>query len=134
MLNHQAAPGSSRPKRRRRRSSWIVLAFFAFLVLVMLRPRLPWLEDTWMRWVHPDQWRAHQACRKQALQAAEHRDFGRLLHGGQVFVTENGYYVKDVTVGEMAAGGQEAQYRYSCYLDAAFNIVRSGRQDTAPAP
>jgi len=102
-----------------------MVAFMA-IALMIAKDEIPQVADFIDRLVDKESWQAADLCRNQALQASMNPDFARIVDGGKVDTTQNGFYVHDITIGEMSnAGGNEQLYSFSCYVSSAGDIVKT---------
>lgn len=131
-------PNPSSPARNDGRKSGlqriIVPLAIGAMILVVLTQEVPQVQEWMEAMVRPEQSRARKACHTQALAAATHPDFARLLDRGNVHRTQNGYYIEAIVVGEMNADGKETLYRFSCYADPGGRVVNTHRETTIAEP
>ena len=80
--------------------------------------------DSWIsRQLNAEAWNAGEACRQAALGRLEQPDFARLLKAGKVEKTHGGYYIGDISYAVLQSSGEEQQYRYSCNVTSAGEVV-----------
>ena len=76
----------------------------------------------------PEIWEARHVCEQAALDKSAHPQFARIVETGEVNRTQNGYYVNDLIVGEMAEKGDETKRYFSCYIDMDGQLIKSHRR------
>ncbi len=107
----------------KRAAKWIVLGAGLALALLIVKREVPqvndWIEGT----LRPHAWAAVKTCQRTALAASRHPDFARIIESGAVNTTQNGYVVQRVQVGEQGKDGAEQKFFFSCYVDAAGEVV-----------
>lgn len=120
------------PKKRQRPLRKVIpLLVFAFIALMIAREEIPLVGSTWERLVSPDKWLARQSCEKAAVASVQRKEFARILKPGTVNKTTDGWYIERLQIGEMGQSGDEIPVEYSCYLDAAKNLVTLNRDGNA---
>ncbi|MFN2348556.1 MAG: hypothetical protein ABR558_03135 [Thioalkalivibrio sp.] len=128
-------PGSRRPSGNRRRTGRFVPIIIIVLVgLFIFSQEVPAVNQWIQKLTAPERFSAGEACRRAALNAAEHPGFARLRAAGTVHDTRDGFYVEDVEIGSMGNDGAETVFRFNCYVDREDNIVSSSRVDVGPRP
>ena len=119
------APGH---RRRRRPHKFIAIAIMVIVAGFILKDRVPAVGTYVDRLLQPDAWQATESCRQAVLAAVERPEFARILERGEANVTQKGYYVDNIVIGEMDHGGAEARVRFSCYVDGKGKVVNAQRQ------
>lgn len=102
---------------------------FAAIVLFIASREIPAVRDAVQRLTAPERWQAGDACRRAALRLAHNPDFARVVEPGVVHATQNGFFVDQIVVGEMASTGGEARFTVTCYADPGGQVVRADRTD-----
>ncbi|HEX7045480.1 MAG TPA: hypothetical protein VF203_12785 [Burkholderiales bacterium] len=120
------------PRRRLRPARLVAPLVFAAIVLLILSDRVPGLRDARERLLHPDEYRAREACHKAALAAAEQPAYARIVARGAVRATQGAHYVEGVRVGQMGADGGEMTFDFSCYVDPDGSIVKTHKKTSMP--
>jgi hypothetical protein len=120
------------PPRKKRAGGLIALAFFVFIVFLVVKEEVPQVSDWIDSMIEPARSAARQACEQAALSAARQRDYARIVDRGKTDPTEKGFYIHDVVVGEMGATGKEVYYRFSCYADTEGTVVNSYKETMEP--
>ncbi len=115
-------------RNRRRRHQFIAIAIMVVAVGFILKDRVPAVDAYINRLLQPEAWQATESCRQAALAVVERPEFARILERGQANVTQKGYYVDKVVIGEMGPSGTEARVRFSCYVDDEGKVVSAQRQ------
>ncbi|HEY8555669.1 MAG TPA: hypothetical protein VIL43_14170 [Burkholderiales bacterium] len=123
----ESSPGPA-PRRRLRPARVIAPLVFAAIVLMILSDRVPALRDARDRLLHPDEYRAREACHKAALAAAEQPAYARIVARGAVHATQGAHYVEGVRVGQMGADGGEVTFEVSCYVDPDGSVVKTHKK------
>jgi hypothetical protein len=135
-MQHTAPdPGSRRPSDKRRRlGRFVPLVIFALFGLFILKEQVPAVNHWFQSITAPESFAAAEACRRAALNAADHPGFARVRQVGTVHDTRDGFYVEDVEIGSMGNDGAEMVFRFNCYVDREGNIVSSSRVDVGTRP
>jgi hypothetical protein len=120
-------PRRDRPKRRRP-ELFIFLVIFTLVAFFILKQEVPEVDSRFQRLVNREKWQAGENCRGAAVQAARHLDFARIIENGTVHLTEKGYFVDEVVVGEMNDSGAESRFEFSCYVDRMGAVIKTHRK------
>lgn len=94
----------------------------------ILKDQVPMVDAYIGRLLQTQAWQVTESCHQAVLAAIERPEFARILERGEANVTQKGYYVDDITIGEMSTSGVEARVRFSCYVDGEGNVVNAQRQ------
>ncbi len=94
----------------------------------VLKDQVPVVDNFIDRLLQPKAWQATESCHQAVLAAVERPEFARILERGEANATQKGYYVDDITIGEMNPSGVEARVRFSCYVDSEGKAVNAQRQ------
>lgn len=127
-------PRGARGSDRRILHRFIPILFFAAILLLIGYNEVPAVRDTWDRTFTPQQWSARQVCAKTALQRAPNSAFARVIERGNVHPTNEGLYIDGLVLGEMGEAGSEIRVEYTCYLNAAGELVSLTRTPIGSAP
>ncbi|MDX1764345.1 MAG: hypothetical protein R3231_08500, partial [bacterium] len=95
----------------------------------ILKTEGPQVESWYQRLVNEERWQAGENCRQAALKAANQVDFARITEMGKVNITENGFYVEGIVVGEMGDSGAEVFYGFNCYHKSDGSIVKTHKAE-----
>lgn len=115
-------------RNRRRRHQFIAIAVMVVVAALILKDQVPFVDAYIGRLLQPKSWQATESCRQAALAAITRPAFARILERGEANVTQKGYYIDNVVIGEMSDSGAEARTRFSCYVDSEGNVVNAQRQ------
>lgn len=121
----------ARQTRSRLPQRLIPFLVMALIAVLIARQEIPAVDDWWEKTFTPADWRLKQTCREAAFEMSDNRAFTRLVKGGEVHDTEQGFYVDRLVLGEMGRDGEEKRVEYTCYLDTSRNLVRLNRLDAA---
>ncbi|MGD2055861.1 MAG: hypothetical protein PVJ15_03570 [Gammaproteobacteria bacterium] len=106
----------------------IPLLVFVAVGLLIAKQEFP-VVDHWInRLISPKAWEAGEACRSAAQAAMPQSGFTRLLDSGHVEPTKAGYYVSDVQFAVLQSSGVEQNFRFSCNVTHAGEVVAIRRQ------
>lgn len=124
------------PRGRRSRfpQRLIPLLILAVIAVLIARQEIPAVDDWWEKTFAAGDWQIKQTCREAAVELSGNRVFTRVVKGGTVHQTEEGFYVDRLVLGEMGRDGVEQRVEYTCYLDASRRLVRLNRLDDAAPP
>ena len=115
-------------RRRRRRHQFIAIAVIVVAVGFILKDRVTAVDIYVSRLLQPEAWQATESCHQAALAVVERPEFARILERGEANVTQKGYYVDKVVIGEMGSSDTEVRVRFSCYVDGEGKVVSAQRQ------
>jgi hypothetical protein len=124
-INRNEAPEA---KGRRRSSKFIPFIMIGIFVAFILSQEVPGFRHAIDYYIANDKWQASETCSQKALQMSKTPDFMRIIEYGDVHKTENGFFIENIIVGEMAEQGGEQRFSVDCYTDAAGNLVRADRR------
>ncbi|HSP01325.1 MAG TPA: hypothetical protein VLN90_07670 [Thioalkalivibrio sp.] len=128
-------PGSRRPPGNRLRPGRFVPIIIIVLIgLFILNQEVPAVNQWVQKLTAPERFSAGEACRRAALNAAQHPGFARLRAAGTVHDTRDGFYVEDVEIGSMDNDGAETVFRFNCYVDREGNVVSRSMVDVDTRP
>jgi hypothetical protein len=138
MTSTHRTPTAVEAARRRRALRPVVPLLIALVVGSVIAYReVPWVQRQAQHLLNPAQARAVEACEVAALKLASAPDFARIVTPGRVHVTQRGFYVERIVLGQMAQQGGEQRSFVDCYADLDGNVVNVGvparRGSTPPA-
>lgn len=112
----------------------IKLIPFLFIIVfatLFLRDQFPQVDDFLRSVVSPEQHQAITNCRQRALLQSDQPDFARLVKGGKITATQNGYLIDHLVIGEMESNGGEKLFDISCHSRTNGEIVQVHRKPLA---
>jgi hypothetical protein len=118
----------------RRGSKLVPLLIFAVFAVFVLKDQFPTIDDKIQSLLHPQAFKAIQACRQAALTGSNNPDFTRLLEFGRANKTQNGFFIDQLVIGELESGKGEIRKAVQCYVDSAGVIVDIQRQAVTAIP
>jgi hypothetical protein len=101
----------------------------ALIAVLIARQEIPAVDNWWEKTFTPVDWQLKQTCRQAAVEMSDNRAFTRVVEGGEVHATEQGFYVDRLVLGEMGRDGMEQRVEYTCYFDTARQLARLNRLD-----
>ena len=110
-------------EHKRRLHRLIPLLIFGTVAVLIAKEEIPAVDSWISRQLNAEAWNAGEACRQAALGRLEQPDFARLLKAGKVEKTHGGYYIGDISYAVLQSSGEEQQYRYSCNVTSAGEVV-----------
>lgn len=98
-------------------------------ILLIASQEIPGFRHAVEYYIAHESWQASETCNSKALQLGVSPDFMRIIEYGDVNVTEKGFFIEKILVGEMAEQGGEQRFIVDCYTDPAGNLVRADRRN-----
>lgn len=109
------------------------LLVFALIALLIAHNEIPAVRDWWDRTFSPEEWAARRTCQQGALARAPNKAYARVIDAGDFHRTSDGVYIDGLVLGEMGDAGSEVRVEYTCYLNAAGDLVKVSRTRMGPA-
>ena len=104
--------------------------FVAFIA----KERISAVNDRIQAWISPASFQAIKVCREAALSQSDTPAFARLIRLGEATVTQKGYFIDGILLGEMDEQGGERQVAVSCYVDEKGALVKAHREEKVFIP
>ena len=121
---HGREPGQHRSRFKKLLPFVIAAGIFLFIVT----QEIPGFRHAIEYYTSHARWQASETCNNKALQLGVSPDYMRIIEYGDVHETEKGFFIENITVGEMAEQGGEKRFIVDCYTDPAGNLVRADRR------
>jgi len=124
-----SVPSRTHARGGRRRPPFVVFLFFGLIAFLILKDRIPGLDDWYRKLVNEAEWRANKSCERAAIANMGANAFARIVTPGTMHKTRDGYLVENLIVGKMGPDGQEEKFTMTCYVSPTGDVVNS---NTAP--